>query len=371
MKRCPFCGAKNKDAFEFCVRCSAALDEVAETTGSPSKVSNLFSFVVLLMFTAGFLLLWQRFQPSESETQPWAIPRAPVPLTTATDGTAPSARPFDAQQAQSVARAGMRAYHEGFYEQAARLFEEFVAAAPDNPFGYMYLGLSHYRLEERDAAVDAMGKAFDLAPGNPGFGRYMVGMLMQQDDFTAAEEVVRRYLEVTPEDDNARLELVRLMRRQGGIEEAAAEAERLVEAAPDNFDAVLELGACFKESGDLAQAGAMFRRAVEINPESATAQHALGVSEAISGKHEQALEPLEAAVRLDPENGLYHLALAQAYEKTDYIEDSFEEYEAFLKHSPDDPRAPKIREALKQAREALKLLDEQEKSGAKAPGETP
>jgi tetratricopeptide (TPR) repeat protein len=368
MKRCPYCGAKNKDAFEFCVRCSAAIDEeVVETSDSPSKVSTLFAFVALALFTAGFLLLWQRFQTSENENPQSAAPRATV-TASAPDTSAPPLAPFDVERAQSSARAGMVAYHQGHYEKAARLFEEFVLAAPNNPFGHMYLGLSYYRLDERDPAIDAMSRAFDLAPGNPGFGTYMVGMLMQQDDFTAAEEIVRRYLETSPDDENARLELVRLMRRQGGIEEASAEAERLVADSPENFNAILELGACLKESGDLAQAGTMFRRAVEMDPESAAAQHALGVSESLSGKYEQALQPLEAAVRLDPENGLYRLALAQAYEKTDYIEDSFEEYEAFLKHSPDDPRAPKIREALNQARKAMKILDEQERKGV---GETP
>jgi tetratricopeptide (TPR) repeat protein len=320
---------------------------------------------VLILLAVAFLSAWQKLKPQQDEVP--ALPGSAT-RTAATAPDFPPPRGIDVRRANSSARVGMMAFHEGQYEKAALFFEQFVEEAPDNPFGHMYLGLSLYGLDEQDAAIDAMGTAFELAPGNPGFGRYLVTMLMQNEDFPGAEDVVRSYLDVQPDDEMARVELMRLMRRQGGLEAAIAEGEKLIADAPENLDAVLELGACLKDSGQLEEAGQLFQRAVELNPESAPAQHALGVSEALSGNFKNALDPLQSAVEMEPENGLYHLILAQTYEKLDHIEQSFEEYEAFLKYSPDDPRAGEIQKLLERAREAWEYFRAQKEQSQKGKG---
>jgi tetratricopeptide (TPR) repeat protein len=361
MKRCPFCGAKNKDSFDFCVRCSEALDEVAV---GRSVLSRVLPFVVLILMAVAFLGVWQYLKPKPDEAP--AAP-APPPPAVATAPDIPPAPPIDIERANNAARMGIVALHDGQYEKAAELFEQFVQEAPNNPYGHMYLALAHYALDETDQAIDAMGHAFDLAPGNPGFGHHLVGMLMQKEDFPAAEEVVRRYLEVEPDDQNARIELVRLMRRQGGLEDAIAEGQRLVADAPENLEAVLELGTCLKDSGKLEEAGKLFQRAVELDPKSPAAQHAWGVSQTLSGDYKNALAPLRSAVEMDPDNGLYRLSLAQTYEKLDQIEQSFEQYEAFLKYSPDDPRAEEIEKSLERAKKTWKQIQAQKKQSKQDP----
>lgn len=360
MKRCPFCGAKNKDSFDFCVRCSEALDVAA----GRSVLSRVFPFFVLILLAVAFLGAWQYLKPQPDEAP--AAPAAPPPVVaTAPDFVLPP--PIDIQRANNAARMGIVALHDGQYEKAAELFEQFVEEAPNNPYGHMYLAIAHYALDEPDQAIDAMGRAFDLAPGNPGFGHHLVGMLMQKEDFPAAEEVVRRYLEVEPDDQMARVELIRLMRRQGGLEDAIGEAQRLVADAPENLDAVLELGTCLKDSGKLEEAGQLFQRAIELNPESPTAQHAWGVTQTLSGDYKGALAPLQSAVEMDPENGLYRLSLAQTYEKLDQIEQSFEQYDAFLKYSPDDPRAEEIQTLLERAKKTWKQIQAQKKQSQRDP----
>jgi tetratricopeptide (TPR) repeat protein len=359
MKRCPYCGAKNKDSFDFCVRCTQPLEGAVRQ----SVLSRVFPFVVLILLAVAFLGAWESLKPQADEVP--AAP-APPPPAVAIWPDVPRSRPIDIQRANSAARVGMIAFHEGQYEKAAAFFEQFVEEAPDNPYGHMYLGLAQYGLGDPEAAIDAMERAFDLVPGNPGFGRYLVGMLMQQEDLPGAEDVVRRYLEVEPEDEMARVELVRLMRRQGGLEDAIAEGEKLVADAPENLDAHLELGTCLKDSGKLGEAKRLFQRAVELNPESPTAQHALGVTQTLSGNYKTALAPLQSAVEMDPENGLYHLSLAQTYEKLDRIEQSFEEYQAFLKYSPDDPRAAEIQRLLKRAKKTWEQIQAQKKQSQNA-----
>jgi Flp pilus assembly protein TadD len=350
MKRCPSCGAKNKDNFEYCVRCSEPLDVVATPERSTSPVFTSIGLTILVVLCAYWG--WQNLSSPESAPPPPAAPEPAAPRA----GAAAAGRagtPFDAGRAQASAREGIEAFNEERYEDARRFFVDFTAEAPENPFGHMYLGLSQYYLGDQDAAIEAMEDAFDLAPGNPGFGRYLVAMLMQIEDFPRAEDVVRRYLDAKPDDASARVELVRLMRRQGGLEQAVNEGEQLVEVAPENFDAVLELGTSLKESGMFDEAEDVFRKAIELDPESATAQHALGVTALVAGDYSKAREPLEKAVQLEPERALFRLSLAQTYENLDRIPESLAEYEAFVKLAPDDPRAQKIEQLVKRARQAL------------------
>jgi Flp pilus assembly protein TadD len=350
MKRCPTCGAKNKDNFEYCVRCSEPLDVMATPARTTSPVFTSVGLIILVVLCGYWG--WQNLRTPESELPPSSQPGPAAPRS-GTPAASAAGTSFDAGRAQASAREGIEAFNEERYEDARRFFVEFTAEAAENPFGHMYLGLSHYYLGDQDAAIEAMEDAFELAPANPGFGRYLVTMLMQIEDFPRAEAVVRRYLDARPDDTSARVELVRLMRRQGGLEEAIVEGEQLVEAAPEDLDAVLELGTSLKESGMFDEAEGVFRKAVELDPESATAQHALGVTALVAGDYTKAREPLEKAVQLDPERALYRLSLAQTYENLDRIPESLAEYEAFVELAPDDPRAQKIEQLVKRARQAL------------------
>lgn len=356
MKRCPSCGAKNKGRFSYCVRCSEPLNAVAEERQFASfGLSSVLSFLVLVTLLVAFVWAWEKVNPPESEAPPLNVTRPRTGAPAAPEVTAPeeAARAGSVVEARRLAREGMLAFHEDQYEKAVLLFDQFVLEAPGNPFGHMYLGLSHYFLGDEELAIASMEEAFERAPGNPGFGNYLVNMLETTEDYIRAEEVVRKYLDSASDDEGARLVLIRLIRQQGDMEAAVEEGERLVADAPESYDVVYELGECLKQNGDLRKAREMFQRAVEIETQSAPARYALGATELLVGNLESAVLHLKEAVDLDPENGIYHLSLAQAYEGSDSIEDSLDEYESFLKLSPGDPRAPKIAQLVERARKAL------------------
>jgi superkiller protein 3 len=227
----------------------------------------------------------------------------------------------------------------------------------------MYLSLSYEQLGDQEAAIRAMQSAFDIAPRNRAFERYLVSMLRKSGQNAEAEEVLRQHLEVYPDDDAAKVELARTMRAEGRTEEAIAAMEAVVAQSPDNLDARLELGESLKTGGRSDEAAAAFRGAAEAHPDSAVAHHAWGVTELASGNFQASLKPLQDAARLDEENGSYRFALAQAYESLDKIPESLGEYEAFLRLSPDDPLAPKIGQLVKRAKAALAERQAQGRSG--------
>ena len=358
MIRCPYCGAKNKDDFEYCVRCSEPLEFAHDF--QPSPLRFLVPLLVVVLAGAAIFVIWQRMSPR------------PAPATTreAAGGSAavtsvapPEGRPFDAGLAKLSTREGLQAFRNGDYAAAVDHLGRFVDEAPDNPFGHMYLGLAYHNLGDPEAATEAMQAAFELVPGSSSFQRYLVAMLRGSGQDAQAEQVLQQYLELNPTDQTARVELARTMRAEGKTEEAILGMQEVLAQSPENLSARLELGESLKTAGRVEEAAVAFRNAAETNPESAVAHHALGVTELAAGNFSKSLEPLQEAVRLDEENGGFRLALAQAYENLDKISESLSEYEAFVRLSPNDPLAPKIEKLLTRAKSALAERQAQKKSG--------
>ncbi len=63
MIRCAYCGAKNKDAYEYCVRCSEPLDLAVAIQPSPFRF--LVYLLVLAVVAAAAMAIWQRTGPAE------------------------------------------------------------------------------------------------------------------------------------------------------------------------------------------------------------------------------------------------------------------------------------------------------------------
>ncbi len=79
MKRCPYCGAKNKDQYDDCVRCSSSLDHATET--SSSILSSVVPVIVLILLAIAFVATWRYLNPAADnlpEARPSARDSAPA-----------------------------------------------------------------------------------------------------------------------------------------------------------------------------------------------------------------------------------------------------------------------------------------------------
>jgi len=83
MRRCSHCGAKNKDSFEYCVRCSESLDESGGSWVEPSErrspmVAIIAAALVGILALAAVALVTRS---SEEEPAPPATTRTtPAPM---------------------------------------------------------------------------------------------------------------------------------------------------------------------------------------------------------------------------------------------------------------------------------------------------
>lgn len=357
MKRCPYCGAKNKASFEYCVRCSEPLDETAPEGQIAQGRAALSKLVVGAVVCIGVLV-------ALAAVRYFVAAGAPEPTAAATTGTAaPAEAParvteplpdIDSQEVLDDFNEGLRAYNARDYETAASHFEVVARELPDNPSAFQYLGLSYYYLESYDDALDALEEARRLRPDSFELLTHYVKVAKQADRVPVAAEVLRDFVADHPENRPARLELARLARDLGDTDEAVSQAEALASADQSSPELSYEYGVSLKDAGRYEEAKAVLKSTIELDPDSALAHHALGVTELLSGSPSSAIGPLETAVAKAPSNGDFRFSLAQAYEKADRISESLQAYEAYLEHADaGDPRAKVVRERLAVAKKAL------------------
>ena len=336
MKRCPYCGAKNKSSFEYCVRCSEPLDEAAPEGHIAQGRAVLSKLLVGAVVGIGaFLAL--------AVVRFFVVAGAPDP--TAAANRTPTAAPsmplalplpdIDSQEVLEDFNEGLRAYNARDYRTASTHFEVVARELPDNPSVHQYLGLSYFYLESYDDALDALEAARSLRPDSFELLTQYVKVAKQAEELDLAAQALRDFVSNHPENRPARLELARIARDLGDEDEALSQSAALVSSDEGNPELSYEYGVSLKDAGRYEEAKAALRNTIELDPDSALAHHALGVTELLSGSPSQAIGPLEAAVAKAPANGDFRFSLAQAYEKADRIPESLKAYEAYLEHASD------------------------------------
>ncbi|HJS73518.1 MAG TPA: tetratricopeptide repeat protein, partial [Vicinamibacteria bacterium] len=314
MKRCPYCGAKNKGTFEYCIRCSEPLDaEIPERSVAQegTAVPKLVGFGIAAVVVLAALALLTRGTGNES-----ANGGASVQASSGTGGnlTAPREGPvaagIDSKEILATFNAGLAAYRQQDYTTAIGLFQEVIQEIPDNPAAHQYLGLCYFHRQEFPEAMSAFAEARRLRPDSFEVLDHYVTAAKKAGDLESASSALRDFIQRNPDQRGPRIELSRIARESGRPEEALEQAALLANDDKSNPEFQYEYGVSLRAAGKLDEAIAALKSSVELDPNSAAAQHALGMTELQSGKANDALAPLEKAVARAPENGEFRFSLA-------------------------------------------------------------
>lgn len=357
MKRCSHCGAKNKDTFEYCVRCSESLEDGGGSWVEPSKrrspmVSIIGGALAGIVGLGVIALLTRSIEEEPAAVTPTA--RSAPPVRAAERRGEPILVGIDSKEVLATYNEGLKAFNAKDYDLAIELFSDVVGDLPNNAAPRQFLGMAYYRRGDLEDAMDTLADARDLSPDSFELLDHYVTICKEAGDNERALEALQDYVDGHPSEVEVRLEIARLARASGNNELAMAQSEYLANADDLDPEFVYEYGVTLKEAGQIEEAKAVLKNAIELDPESGVAHHALGVVELTSGNPSRALPSLEAAVARDATNGDFRFSLAQAYEKLDRVEESLDAYGEYLEVArPDDPRAAVVRKQLEIAREAL------------------
>jgi tetratricopeptide (TPR) repeat protein len=91
---------------------------------------------------------------------------------------------------------GRAALSSGRYDEAARHFEEALAAEPGRPTDLVGLGIARYKLGALDEAQRVLGEAVAQTPDTPTPHLYLALIAIRRGDDAAADTHLGRYLQL-------------------------------------------------------------------------------------------------------------------------------------------------------------------------------
>jgi Tfp pilus assembly protein PilF len=177
------------------------------------------------------------------------------------------------------------------YAEAAKEFEQVVAAIPSWAEGHVNLGIARLSLHD-DAAAGEFLKALEISPRHP-YAHYGLGLLSKQGgDATRALQEFGKVLEVDPDDPDTLYNVGLLYAREGKHADAIAALRKTLAAQPANVSARFRLASSLLAAGQKQEGEAEMAKFKEL---SATGTGiTLGLQYSEQGKYSFALTDYRA-----------------------------------------------------------------------------
>lgn len=184
---------------------------------------------------------------------------------------------------------------------------------------------------DKDAAQEALAKAFENSGDNP--GQQAMAMVLRAQSADNAEQKMtdlNKALEVDPDNELALSLRGDLYFEQGKTDEAIADYRKLAEKQGNNSSTLMLLADRLTQSGKFDDAVATIDQALAINPESADAWLLRAQANLSNEKDEEAEADCTRALELDPRNLLALQLRASAKLSLEKYEDALKDVEKVL-----------------------------------------
>jgi tetratricopeptide (TPR) repeat protein len=149
-------------------------------------------------------------------------------------------------------------------QKALEEFQKAAAGGDSLPFLHFELGVTYWRMEKLDLALEELRKDIELEPeigyNYEQLGRVYLQLGREQEAENAFLEAVKR----EPRLPTALVELAKIHLRKGDLQSASREAESAVKLAPKNHNAHFINGQVLQKLGRTQEARAEFAEASKI-----------------------------------------------------------------------------------------------------------
>ena len=348
MKKCPVCGARNRDRFEDCIRCGEPMVPESPSRLRAASGIGLAGVAIAVLGLAGLAFRWIAMGAESEEPASSAVesvsggePAASIP-----DGI------LSAEEMADAIRQAMGAYEVGDYETALETFDALARVSPSNSIARLYTGLCKSRLGDLKGATVSLRQAVKLDSSNELAVENLVPLLVELGSTAEAEALQIRLVTERPMDAGALIELGRIHTALGKMDLAMEVHRRAVAVSSSSPESLLALGATLNEARRPGEAIEIFQQIIQSDAQVQAAHAGMGVALVLARRYTEAIASLEEAVRLDPQQAPVRLSLAAAYERLDRIEDSLREYEAFVELTSEPAMAARISRLVERARAA-------------------
>ncbi len=208
-------------------------------------------------------------------------------------------------QASSDFSQALQLLQRGAAAEARELLERIVAAYPGHAPSLYLLGVSHYCLGDKAAAVAAYQQAIAVQPD---YAEAYGNLGLALTDLKRHEEAVAAYRQavITAEPDQAEIyktynNLGNALRQVKRQTQAVAAYQQAISLKPDFAEAHSNLGNALNDLKRHEEAVAAYQQAIKFKPDYAEAYSNLGVALNKLNRHEEAVAAYRQAVMLKPD----------------------------------------------------------------------
>jgi|GEM_PF-4075418 len=162
---------------------------------------------------------------------------------------------------------GLSAFEEGNWPVALRKFTEAAKAEPNNAQAHHYRGVTLLKLNQPEAAIQALSKARDLNPEMEDVNLDLGQAYQELGKLDEAEQAYREEIKGHPDNADAHFSLGYLLFTKGRYEECIAKFAKARELDPKlGAAARFYEGAALFKTGKAAEAKTAFNQVLGMNP---------------------------------------------------------------------------------------------------------
>jgi Tfp pilus assembly protein PilF/peroxiredoxin len=208
---------------------------------------------------------------------------------------------------------GVALYQHGFLDEAAKSFQQVIAAKPDSANAYYNLGTLNLRRNRPEEAKAYLKRTVELRPNFAEAWNNLGMLAAEQGQGEEAIQDFQESIKIRPTYYTAHMNLGNLYRRQRAFDKAHDSLSRALSLRPDDPDIQYSLGMLFAQQGELDQAAQHLERAISLRPAYPEALNNLGVLHVRQNKVAEAEEAFKTAISAAPAFDQSYLNLARLY----------------------------------------------------------
>jgi len=233
-------------------------------------------------------------------------------------------------------------YHRaGQLAEAESLYQQALAAQPQQADAHHMLGLVYYQTNRNALAVKHLEQALAINPKQVDYLNHYGLALRAAGNMDASIKSFQQAILLQPKDLDLQLNLGNTLLAANRFEEAASHYRRVLKVKPREDEVRAALCHCLSSQGNQAhtignftQAEACFQEATQLNPQDPTLLYNLGNAQRELGKPNDAAKQYQKALQLDPNDADTHNNLGNVQRELGQLDLAVASYTTALKLNP-------------------------------------
>jgi len=241
--------------------------------------------------------------------------------------------------AMELLRTGVSHHTAGRFDEAARLYEEALAAEPVNADGLHLLGVIAHQRGDQETAIKRIRQAIAINGDSAAFHSNL-GIAYRSAGRTAeAVETLRRAVELDSASAGIRYNLANALTDAREFDEAIEAFRYSLAQESDNAGAWTGLGNAWRGVANYDESRRCHEQALSLSPAFAAAHHNLGLTFRDEGNLGKAVQSFLKAAAIDPGLLDAHISLGNVYEDVGEFARAIAAYDRALRLDPSSTSA--------------------------------